>query len=129
MVRPDRDPDFWPTPGPWTYWESTDERRPHYVAAARNDHGVYVSLDEADEGEADGCGFDIVDIATMEFVPASVGGDGLDTMRANARLIAAAPDMLEVLESLCEQHPGTDLAERAMAILIQIYYEGEEGRA
>lgn len=80
------------TPGPWTVQDNTD--------LLGEGHQLRV---DSDDGAVAECG-------RKPFVD--------DTMRANARLIAAAPDMLVALEIIVEmhpQHPAASYARQALA--------------
>lgn len=74
------------TPGPWKGY-----RDPHDVEAGAHNPDIYVS--------ADNWG----DIAT-------IGGGPLETREANARLIAAAPDLLAAAE-YCVQFCDADISQ------------------
>lgn len=71
------------TPGPWTFsrWDELGDSR-FYVAQA--DNAPYTP--------------DYSDVATL--IAETVSTEGLKIQEANARLIAAAPDLLEALEKI-----------------------------
>lgn len=61
-------------------------------------------------------------VATVAFPPGSRVGDGLAAQERNARLIAVAPEMLELLGSLCDVDPLTavawaELRDRAISLI------------
>lgn len=95
------------TPGPW--W--VDETSYEHLEVLTDDHRQYVIATAADLRDY-ATGNDAIDAITV----AALDGES----RANARLIAAAPDLLEACEALRREIPAAAVARAEKFSLITI---------